>query len=511
MRVLVAFTSAVVLVAATLALPSCSSDSPAAAAPPDGGEVDGGTTVVDPAHEAGAPGDAAVESLDFRSGTRLRLVTTTGGTVGLVSRLHDAQLGVDCTFQTLADGAPHCVPASKRPGSVYFTDASCSQKIVGWPATCAPSTPDKYALYTNAAVACPTPEVLELGVASPPAMTYETNNGACMPYAGPALTYRSVTRTVPPSELVAATVSREARGKQLFSTYFEGADGSRQLFGIEDSAPHAGPCAEAKLADGTLRCAPTKLAFIEGFFSDATCNAASPAAYAPGYGGPACNSMPVAILESANGTCAGTYAAKYHDVGAKLPEPVYQGGPASCMVASAQGPGTAFYARGAPIAESAFALMKHAQSFEKPLGVDLTYTETNERLQPASFWDQDRYATCSGRRASDGKTRCMGRSVDSPTFADAACQQPLAVVYHAAPGCALPVPTHIWTETPAADSCGEPTVRGFLVGAKVTPAQIYVGSSCTQTVADTANADYFATIRELDPGGELVELVDVTE
>jgi hypothetical protein len=511
MRVLFAVTPVAVVLATTLALPSCSSDSPAAATALDsggGGGADGNTSV-DPPSEAGPPVDASVAPVDYRSGTRLRVVSTTGGSVRLFSRFHDSMLGVDCTFETLGDGATHCVPTSKLAGSVLFTDAGCTQKIVGWVTTCAPPTPDKYALYTKYDVACPSAEVLELGVASPPAMTYEMNNGSCNPYAGPALTYRSVTRTVPPSELVAATVSREPRGKQLSATYFDGADGSRQLFGLEDSAPHAGPCAEATIGhETTLRCAPKKLAFIEGYFSDATCNTI-PAAYAPGYGGAACKSAPVAILASAVGTCS-DYEAKYFDVGAKLPDTVYQGVPASCMAAAPQGPGTAFYAQGAAIAESAFAVMKHAQSVEKPLAVDITVTETGEKLEDTSLWDPNLAGRCAGRQATDGKTRCMGRTIDSPTFADAACQQPLAVVYHRAPGCSPPVPAQIWTEAPAANNCGAPTVRGFVVGAKVTPAQIYSGSSCTPLMPDTVNADYFAMTRELAPT-ELVELTDVTE
>jgi hypothetical protein len=318
-----------------------------------------------------------------------------------------------------------------------------------------------------------------------------------------------VTRTVAPSELVAATVAREPRGKQLSATYFDGADGSRQLFGLEDSAPHAGPCGEANIGnETTLRCAPKKLAFIEGFFSDATCTT-TPAAYAPGYGAAGCKGAPVAILDSVSGTCS-DYQAKYYDVGAKLPDTVYRGVPASCMVATSQGPGTAFYAQGAAIAESAFAVMKHTQSAEKPLALDFTVTETNEKLEDTSLWDPNLAERCAGRQATDGKTRCMGRTIDSPTFADAACLQPLAVVYHGPPGCAPPVPAHIWTETPAAKICGAGTVRGFIVGAKVTPAPIYSGSSCTQLLPDTVNADYFAMTRELAPT-ELVELTDVTE
>ncbi len=417
-------------------------------------------------------------------------------------------LDVDCSYMTFADGTLRCAPSSTNAGSTYFTDAACSQRIIAWQATCAPAVPEKYAIYTNTAGSCPAPEVLELGVAAAPATTYQLNGASCTAYAGPALTYRSVTRTVPPTELVSATVAREPRGTRLFATFYDGADGSRQPLGIEDSAPHAGPCDEVKLGDGALRCAPTKLAFIEGLFSDVGCT--TPAAYHPGYSSDRCMKEPLAILESANGTCAGTYQAKYYDVGAKVGDTAYQGSPASCMVAPSQGPGSGFYAKGALIADTAFAVLSHAPSATAPLAVDTTKVETGELLHATSFWDPARNARCDGRKAADGKTRCMGRTIDSPTFADAACMQPLAVVYHAAVGCTNPVPTYIWTDQPDVNNCGAGTVRGFPVGAKVTPAQIYVGSSCSPTAPDTVNADYYATTAELAPS-EFVEVTEVTE
>jgi hypothetical protein len=262
-----------------------------------------------------------------------------------------------------------------------------------------------------------------------------------------------------------------------------------------------------KLGDA-LRCAPTNLAFIEALYSEPTCT--TPAAYRPGYASDACNTAPVAVLESANGTCAGTYAAKYYDVGAKVPGTIYQGSPASCMVASSLGPASSFYAKGAVIPDSALATLKHVQSAGTPLAIDTTTVDTGEVLQATSFWDPARNAPCTARKASDGKTRCMGRPVDSPTYADASCLQPLAVVYHAAVGCMAPVPTHIWTVQPNVNNCGEGTARGYTVGAKVTPAQIYFGSSCSPSAADNVNADYYATTAEI-AATDLVELTEVTQ
>ena len=506
MRGFVALTPAAVVLATMLVLPSCSDDPSSPAT--DGGVVTGDATPMDPPHEGGLPGDGSVASADYRAGTRLHPIFTTGGGARLFDRLHDSQLDTDCSYAKVADGTLRCLPTSPRSGSVYFTDPSCAQKIVAWQATCAPSTPDKYAVYTNFEVGCATPEVLELDVASAPATTYEMNSGACVAYAGAALTYRSVTRTVPPSELVAATVSREPRGKQLFNTHYEGADGSRQLFGVEDGAPHAGPCDAAKAGDGTLRCAPTNLAFIESLYSEATCT--TPAAYRPGYTSASCNTAPVAILESANGVCAGTNAAKYYDVGAKVSGPIYQGSPASCSVAASLGAGSTFYAKGAAIPDSALAALKRVPSAGTPLGVDVLAVDSGEELRATSFWDPARNAPCRAGKASDGKTRCVGSPGDSPTFADASCVQALAVVYHAAAGCMAPVPTHIWTLTAGVNICAAGTVRGFTVGGKVTPAQIYSGSSCTPIAPDTVNADYYATTAEIAPT-DLVELTEVTE
>jgi hypothetical protein len=319
-----------------------------------------------------------------------------------------------------------------------------------------------------------------------------------------------VTRTVPPSELVPATLVREPRGPQLFATYIDGADGSRRPYGIEDGAPHAGPCAEAKMGDGVLRCAPTKLAFAEAYFSDATCTAT--AAYQPGYSSDACKLTPTAILETAFGACAGTYAPKYFDVGAKVAGTIYQGSPASCAtLAVPPAPGSTFFGKGAAIPETALATLKHVESAGTALALDSTTVETGQVLHPTSFWDPTRGASCTARKAADGSTRCMGRPVDTSTFADAGCTQPLVVLYHAAPGCAAPLPKHLWTEAAAPNNCGQGTVRGWTVGAKIAPpVQVYTGSSCSPVPADTASADYYAMTGELAPT-DLVELTEITE
>jgi hypothetical protein len=509
MRVLAALASAAVVLAATFALPSCSEDSSATTTDGGTGVDDGGMPEVGPIPDS-APADGPnAASVEYRAGTRLHPIVTTGGGAKLFHRLHDALLDVDCAFATLGDGALHCAPTAEIAGAIYFTDAACTQRIVGWQATCAPAIPAKYALSTTTVTGCPSVDVLELGAASAPATTYALSNGTCAVYPGAPLTYRSVTRVVPPSELVAGTITHEARGKLLSTTYFDGADGSRQPLGVESSAPHAGPCDEARTGDGALRCAPTRLAFLEGLYGNAGCT--TTAALEPGYATDSCNLPAAAILDSVPGTCAGTYALKYYDVGAKVTGAIYQGGPAACTLAPTPQLGTSFYAQGPLLPDTTFAALKHVQSAGTPLALDTTTLDTGESLHATTFWDPARSAPCTARKASDGKTRCMGRPLDLPTFADAACSQPLVVSYHAAPGCALPVPAVVWTETRAVNSCVPGTVRGWTVGAKVTPpAQIYVGSACSPDLPDTLNADYYAATAELAPSS-LVELTEVTE
>ena len=506
MRVLVAAAPVLILAAAAVFLPSCSDDPAATPADGDAGTGDGSTPdAVSPLVDAAPDGPTA--SLEYRGGTRLRPVVTTGGGAKLFSRFHDSMLDVDCTYETLLDGARHCAPTSTQPGRVYFLDATCTQKILGWPASCAPTTPAKYAEYTNYDIACSAPEVLELGVASAPATTYEKQNGTCAAYAGPALTYRSVTRTVAPSELVTGTVAREPRGKQLFATYIDGSDGSRQPFAIEDSAPHAGRCDEMKMSDSSMRCAPTKLAFIEGLFGEATCT--TEAAYEPGYTAD-CILPPVAILASLQGTCSGFYAAKYFEVGAKLAGPVYQGSPASCTVYPGLAAESRFYGKGAAIADTAFAALKHVHGSGTPLDIDSLAVETGETLHASSFWDPAHAFACAASKASDGKTRCASRQADVLDFADAACAQPLATVDHTNAGCAAAVaPAYVSLSVPTADLCGPASLRLWRVGAKVSPAQVYGGSSCTGH-PPSAGVDYYATTTEV-PAAELVELTELTE
>jgi len=507
MRVLVAVTSAFVLLTGTLALPSCSDDPSGATADAGAGSDGDGTPEAGPLVDA-AP-DAPAAAVEYRGGTRLRPIVTSGGGAKLFSRFHDTLLGVDCAYETLLDGARHCAPTSPLPGSVYFTDAACTQKVVGWIATCSPTTPDKYAQYMNSTLGCTAPEILELGAASTPATTYEKQGGTCMPYAGSALTYRSVARTVPPSELVTGTVAREPRGKQLFATYIDGTDGSRQPFGIEDGAPHAGPCDATNAGDGALRCTPTKLAFIELLYSDTTCT--TDAAYQPGYSSDQCALAPVAILESVPNTCASFYTPKYYEPGPKVTGTIYQGSPGSCSPLAGQSAGSTFFSKGAAIPDTSFAALKHVQSTGTPLAIDSLAVDTGEKVRASSFWDPVHAFACTSSKATDGKTRCASRQADAQSFADAACTQPLATVPRVGAGCAAAVPpSYVSIDEPAANDCGPSTLHLWHVGAKVSPAQVYQqGSGCSAS-SPNAGVDYYATTGEV-PAAELVELTEVTE
>jgi hypothetical protein len=510
MRAALVLTSTFLIVTVAFALPSCSSD-PAASAPADDGgrPGEGGQADAEPPGSDAAP-DGPVASVEYRAGSRLRPIVTTGGGAKIFNRMHDTLLDVDCTYVTLSDEQRHCAPDPKPGGTVYFTDAACTQKIVGWVASCAPATPVKYASYVDASIGCGArPEILELGVASAPATTYAKNGAACDVYAGSALAYRSVTRAVPPSELVPATVTREARGAQLFATYLDGADGSRQPFEIESGGAHAGACFESRMADGVTRCTPASLAYLGGQFTDATCT--KPAALQAGYMLETCKLPPVAVESDHYDTCTDQYSPSLFDVGPKVAGASYQGSPASCTTSPSPGQGSTFWAQGAAIPDTDFAVVKHVRGTTTPLTVDSLAAATGETLHAASLFDPAHAFACAGWQTSDHKTRCVERQrADVTTYADAACSQPLAIVYHASPGCGPRAVPSYASLSVAGIGCEPAVLHLWSVGAKVSPAQVYTTSGGCTAQAPDPGVDYYATSPEIAPSA-LVELTEVME
>ena len=482
---------------AGLMLASCS-DTPATTPGVDGGTdgvADGGT-------------DGSAQIADWKAGTRLRPIVITGGSVKRFTRFHDASLNVDCEFQTLTDGQRRCAPGNAE--TTYFSDAACTQMVFG-DGTCPPAVAPKYVQSMDYNAGCTQPDVYELGAITTPATVYEKQGALCAASGAPPQTYRSVTRKVPPAELVAATLSRSPRGKQLFATFLDGEDGSRQPFGMEDgTAPHAGPCDAFRAADGEVRCLPTLVAFVETYYSDATCTV--PAAFKPGYVPDTCKLAPVAVQATSPSACGGSQNVTFFDVGAKVPGQIYEKQP-TCVPASISGAlGASFYLAGAPIADAAFAKLARTPGTQTPLTLEALVVDSGETVSVARFVDLVHKDTCTSSIAGDGKRRCVLDAVPA-LFADAACKTPIVQGGYHPKTCAAPAPPAFaeWREL-AAVACTLGTSHILTVGAPIpVPAQAFLlsGAVC-QPTSPAADYDYYATTTEIAPS-EMVELAEVTE
>jgi hypothetical protein len=491
-------------VAGALAAASCGSDD--GSSPTSSADAGSDAPPNDGAPPVDAPHDAPPLTAEYKSGTRLRPYVRVGGTTKLFDRWRDTKLDVDCYFDVLTTNeTPRCRPETS--GWVFFADDKCTQRVVAWTSECVPPVAPKYAQYTDPTKPCATLEIVEIGAALPATTAFELgSDGKCTAWASGPLTLRAVSRTVAPSELVSATITKEPRGKQLLRSYLDGEDGSRQPWRIEDSAPHAGPCYDQHTTDGELRCIPAYGAFANDFFSDPTCTTKR-AGLKSGFTPTECSYPAKVVFEYDANACRAS--ATLSEVGPTEPGPVYEGTPAACNVQPfSAASGFTFYDIGAPIPSTSFAKLKHVPTTSTPLGIDTLAVESGEVVQAYDFWDPVHTTACVRSKAADGKLRCLPQvGGGTPWFADAACKTPLAGVQHPS-GCATPaVPKHVLVLTPGTCTDPEGPTHVHKVGAKVTPATVYF--DCTP-MPPPADMDFYETTGEV-PASELVEITELLE
>jgi hypothetical protein len=478
-----------IFVGLAVALVACSSD-------PSASNTDGG-------FDASLDTDAAPPPVpEWRAGSRLHPIVTTNGVVKAWSGFHDNTFDNDCSFMMLEDGALHCAPLAAG-GSVYYTDAACTQPVMGYSTLCPHDSP-KYARSTDYVGGCSANRVVELGAATTPASIFSKTGKGCAAYSGPALSYQQVTRTVAPSEMVSGTVSRQNRGPQLAMTYIDGEDGSRQPYGIED-ATRKGTCIASTANDATLRCLPSVVAYVGPFFGDSACTTI--AAFKPGYAD-SCNVAPTAVQELLSTACG--FSPTFFEPGPKVAGPVYQSASTCDLYVPSATDIDSFYGKGAPIADGSFAALHWVPTSESPLALNRLTVASGESVGRPGFWDAVHHTQCIPTLAADGKTRCIPSGARA-TYSDSGCTQPILAQTQLPMCTTLTVPTFL-NELIVDAACGPFKNRVYGVGAKIpTPNVYYAGSpgKC-QDAGSTKNMDFYASTPEIT-ATEWVELTNVVE
>lgn len=445
---------------------------------------------------AGAGGaDAQGELTDrWLSGTRLRAVLDTAGAAKRFSIWHDTKLDVDCTFQLDSEGTERCLPTSG--GYVAYSDDKCKSPVAVFTS----------AQYVSPYVFDPTytfvcgkgAALLNVGdKAVEVAQTWSTTESGCT--KGPAPTgsqvFRAVGAAVSNSTFVATKqLAHEPRDARLDALVRVAEDGSRQVTSELDLSRKVS-CNPIQ-RDDSYGCVPSALAYIETFFTSASCM--NPAAYHLGYAQAVCVDEPT-IVQDASGAGMGFY-----EVGEKLASVFTKSGTCSPYV-PAPSLEANFYAVGKAVPFGDFPQLTASPEGPGRIQVIVLRGADAEAVADAGFYDSELKLPCGAMTAADGKRRCLPIALYSNNiFADDKCTQALVAIGTGATS--LPAGTYVSTVAPGG---GEAIFR---VGAKVAePANAYQlnGETCEALGSIAPGQTFYGT--EVVAPSSLVELTTTVE
>jgi len=456
----------------------------------DPGSSDGGL----PDLGGGGDGSATNHANDpgWTSGTRLRAKLDVFDSARRFVRWRDTQLSVECDYAVASDGRWRCLPDASALALTLFDDAQCRTAVGAW-STGGPAP--QYVPVPPQPFQCNQgTRYFTLGAAYTPSTIYTRSGSDCV--AGsvdPALTYVRTAGEAPPATFVAATESIEPRGARLSIRQLDGEDGSRQEHEILDGGRGQARCLIANGEGPEVRCTPRDLAYVEGYFSDATCQ--TQAAFHPGFSQETCSHAPSAILGSPSG---------FYEVGAVVSTQPYRGTPGSCTADTPAAELLAtFYSLGAAIPTSAFAPVTVTIDGSGRGRLRTARAESGERVVALSFYDGQKNVDCITQVASDGQTRCLPIATSSTyLFVDDACSH--GVLTQPA-GSAPPAPN---SYAGASAPVGELLL---LVGAKVaTPTAVWQRNGTTCEPASVPGGQDFYDAPSVPPS-ELALIQTIVE
>ena len=386
-----------------------------------GAGVAGGLAGGDAEAEGGAAGEAPSAFSDgFRSGSRLRAILESAGSVQRFVGWHDTQLGIDCQFALDAEGTERCLPQDGFGGTAY-SDANCKNRAALIPTKLGKPA---YALDSAYQFVCGKgPQVLAVGKALAITQTYSEQNGQCLPdsFTVPAdQSVYALSAAVPPSAFVAASeIVREARDARLSANVRVASDGSRETVSFFDRQRNA-ECNLREHQGADFGCVPEARAYENFYFSDAKCSAQ--VAYHPGYAQQVCGRIPTIVEHTAP-----FFTDTYFEVGAAVTTGVFSNFGEGCMPYTPNVTlGYSYYALGKAVAWEAFAQASSANEGVGRLKQNTLRNAGGLVLSRLEFYDSTLETRCRATLAADLDTRCLPTdTVSTNQFADAECKQPL--------------------------------------------------------------------------------------
>jgi len=121
----------------------------------------------------------------------------------------DTELNTACSFTTGADGTLRCMPIGGAAGAYYFSNATCSTRLISVPqAQCTQGSQPEFGIYTETTCGASKYHIFPVTGVVQPANIYTGSPAACTPLAALAgYTFYSAGVELPASRFVAANVT----------------------------------------------------------------------------------------------------------------------------------------------------------------------------------------------------------------------------------------------------------------------------------------------------------------
>jgi hypothetical protein len=445
-----------------------------AGAPNSGGTAgDGG--------DAGDAGSGAESQTDgYSSGSRLRAVLEVAGSVKHFVTWHDTELDIDCSFALDAEGTERCLPGF-GVGFTAYSDDQCKKPVLVFGAADARPAyvqDPKYEFTCGQGA-----HYLEVGDTTDVAAVFADSGGDCI--AGAALADYQVVATLgaPVADSIfvaAAKAIREPRDERVAANVRIASDGSREVTSFFDLGREA-ECNPLEHAGAGYACVPWDRAYIEVFFSDATCE--TPAAYHPAYAQQVCGRPPTIIQESipdANDT--------FFEVGDEVLGTVYRDDGATCEPYESFDAGATYFGAGDPVPWSSFAPFSAANEGTGRIRQVTLRGGGDVLIARREFFDSALDTPCGAVLSTDGQVRCLPQSAYTLNFfADSACTEGL--VGWPAGDDTLP-PAGTFFTAPAADLANAVFERGAKIAA---PAEVWQFGSKCESAGPATDWDWYET------------------
>jgi hypothetical protein len=322
-----------------------------------------------------------------------------------------------CAFKMAADGELRCLP--RALGEVYYAGSCTSNELVWLPSVspCAHEwgmTNGRDAIFRRTM----TPTTVSGG------NVYFRNGASCSPFSV-GTTPVFVAEEIPSSRFVSGKITDEPRSGGMVARFVDGADGSRLLVSVHDTARNT----QCDFDADPTRCLPPRRAPIL-LFSNSGCT--QPIAAFQG------TTPPDLLVQTLRGSDTCPVTDDYYAVGAALAPatPIWRRDAGGGCVSTPPSSTNTYYARGAAIAVTSFPAVKTKQEGSAPIQVRRHFDSDDRPLGPAfAFWDPASDREGEAAKLSDGSLRFVPKDVgvfEDGYFSDTGCMTSPLGSYHCA-------------------------------------------------------------------------------